>query len=240
LAADAARTRDLIALTNGAGSSERFVHYYSRADTTIAAWPRDGRNEIGMNFLTGQTTRSTLAFCRRSLLLACALVVFAASADAQIDKRCAEAAALWIPSSASVEKTVVKWSKSVKYGFVLPRGDDDSIKHSIEETLHLLAQESGLQIELAQDADVAFLVAPEISAVVPGIRNYVEDFLNKLFSSGVYQGKGSVEVDLAKWEAKVQSADVKCAGVDLIVKGAIVRAFNWFQTNESAACVRVG
>jgi hypothetical protein len=107
--------------------------------------------------------------------VACEPAQLATCADAQVDKQCAEATALWIPSNSSVEKTAVKWNKSVKYSFVLPQGDDASVKRSIEDTLHLLARESGLKVELAQGADVAILIAPDISAVGPGMRKYVED-----------------------------------------------------------------
>src|ERR1700704_4238421 len=97
-----------------------------------------------MNFLAGQILHSALAVCRRSLLLLCALGVFAASADAQIDRQCAEAAALWIPSETSPEKTVVKWNKPIIYGIA---GRDEETKRSIESVLRFVARESGLQIE---------------------------------------------------------------------------------------------
>jgi hypothetical protein len=173
-------------------------------------------------------------------LLAGALGLCAATADAQVDKPCAEATALWIPSATSVEKTVVKWNRPIKYDLILPPGDAPEITHTIEGTLGFMARQAGLRAEMAKAPDVAILVAPGMSAVGPSIRKQVEDFLNGLFSSGIYQGKGSLEIDPAKWEAKFQSNDANCSGIDLISKGVIVRAYNWFQADESIACVRVG
>jgi hypothetical protein len=201
----------------------------------------DQRTEVKMKSVAAPISRSALIPWSRSLLPVLALGAFAASADAQVDKQCLEATSLWIPSSTSVEKTVVKWNHPLKYELILPQGQTPEIVHTIEGTLDFMARQSGLKAELVyRGADVALFVASDISTVGPGIRKNVEDFIQQLFSSGIYQGKARLEIDPAKWEAKFRTSDAKCAGVDLTINGFIVRAFNWFQSDESAACVSLG
>jgi hypothetical protein len=166
------------------------------------------------------------------------LGLLAACTDAPFDAQCAEDASLWIPSDTSVEKTVVKWRAPIKYHIAYRENAEP--ESSIEETLRLLAQQSGLPVEPAQPADVEILVAPDISAIAPSIRKEVEDFLQQLFLSGTYQGKRHLDIDPAKWDAKFQSLALKCTGVDVVINGAIMRAFNFIQSHQSPACFRVG
>jgi hypothetical protein len=197
-------------------------------------------NEVRVNLLDGQISRSALAFCRRSLLLVGALAVFAASADAQVDHQCAEAASLWIPSSTSPGKTVVKWSQPIKYDILRPQDDNADFKHSIEEPLHFLARESGLKVEVGQGPDLSILRAPDISTAASNIRKYVENFFNDVSSSGSYRGRERVEIDPARWEAKHRSMFPKCYGLNLTLNSLIVRAFVLIQRDESIECVNVG
>jgi hypothetical protein len=180
-----------------------------------------------------------MAFWSRCLLLGWALGALVGSADAQNDKRCAEAAALWIPSSTSPGKMVVKWNKPIKYDILLP-DDKTEFRHSIEEPLHLLAQQSGLKAEVGQSPDLSILLAPDISIAAPNIRKYVEDFLNDFFSSGSYRGRESVKIDPAQWEAKHRGIIPKCYSLPLIVNNLIVRAFVLIQRGESPQCINVG
>jgi hypothetical protein len=195
------------------------------------------RDEVKVNFQVGQISRTVAAF--RGLLLVGPLAVFAVSADAEVDKRCAEAAALWIPSSASPGKTVVKWNKPIKYDILLPDNNTE-FRHSIEEPLHLLAQQSGLKADVGQSPDLSILLAPDISIAAPNIRKYVEDFFNDFFSSGSYRGREGVKIDPAQWEAKHRGIIPKCYSLPLIVSSLIVRAFVLIQRGESPQCINIG
>jgi hypothetical protein len=199
------------------------------------------RDNFRVRFHFGQILHSPFAFFRRGLPLLCVLGVFVAAADAQTDKRCAEAAALWIPSITSVEKTVVKWNKPLKYDIITPLGESTEIVHTIQGTLDFLARQAGLKAEVAQNPDVVVAVVNDISTVAsPDFRKYAEDFLQELFSTGAYKGKGRIEIDPAKWEAKSQNVSVKCSGLDIFVNGIIVRAVNFVQADQSGDCLRVG
>jgi hypothetical protein len=191
-----------------------------------------------MNFLAGQILHSALAVCRRSLLLLCALGVFAASADAQIDRQCAEAAALWIPSETSPEKTVVKWNKPIIYGIA---GRDEETKRSIESVLRFVARESGLQIEPDKDnkstLDLSIAAAPDITIFASGARKYVEDyFQDAIVKRGL---KGTFRIDPTAWELHYRTAAPKCAGTDLHLDNAIERAFVVVQQGETPLCIDV-
>jgi hypothetical protein len=191
------------------------------------------------NLFPKRKSYAALAFCRGSLLLVWALGLFAASADAQIDKQCAEAAALWVPSSSSPGKTVVKWNKSIKYDILLPDNNTE-FRHSIEEPLHVLAQESGLRADVGQSPDLSILLAPNILMAAPNIRKYVEDFFNDFFPSGSYRRSERVKIDPAQWEAKHRDVVPKCYSLPLLLNSVIVRAFVLIQQGESPQCISVG
>jgi hypothetical protein len=171
------------------------------------------------------------------------LGLLANCAAAQVDQRCAEAAALWIPSSTSVEKTVVKWGKPLKYD-ILSRDDSPSAesanaKQSVQKALNFYAQESGLKIELGASPDLVVVVDPDIAAAAPNMRKFVENYFQEAFASGIYKTTGQVEVDSAQWETLFRSTSPKCSGLNMFVNGVIVRAFGLIQADESAACISV-
>jgi hypothetical protein len=199
------------------------------------------KDGVKVDFLAGQMSRSAMAFCKRSLVLLGAMAACTACADGQVDKQCAEAVALWIPSSTSSGKTVVKWNKAIKYDLLVPGDDNTEFKHSIEDPLLFLAQESGLKAEagVGHTPDLSILRAPDISIASPDIRKYVEDFFNDFHSTGGYRGKESVKIDPARWEARHRSIVPKCYGLPLALGGSIVRAFVLIQRNESAQCINV-
>ena len=222
----------------------RAIHGVAGGDEYYGPRPAGGTQARGrcdsQNRFPRPASRPPLAFWSRGLLLVWALGVFSASADAQIDKQCAEAAALWVPSNTSPAKTVVKWNKPIKYDFLLSGDDDTDFKHSIEDPLLFLAQESGLKAEVGHPPDLSILRAPDISIAAPGIRKYVEDFFNDFYSSGNYRGTESVKIDSARWEAKHRSMVPKCYGLPLALNSLIVRAFVLLQRNESPQCINIG
>jgi hypothetical protein len=166
------------------------------------------------------------------------LWLFASSASAQLDNRCTEAAALWIPSTTSLEKVVIKWRGPLKYD-ILPRNDSAEIRRPIEDTLQLFSKASGLAFlpEQRSEPDLAIMVVPDLAAAAPSLRKPVEDFFTSWALANHVQGR--MDIDPAQWEAKLRTIVPRCGGLDLAIRGTIVRAFSAIQRDELAQCVNV-
>ena len=180
--------------------------------------------------------RALMLYACNGLLLVSALCVFVTYAQA--DKLCEEAASLWIPSQTSREKSVVKWSRPIKYGIIA--GDDDrESRSSIEEIVQFIWRESGLQIEADYRSalDLTIAVPADISSAASGARTFVEAyFQDVLAKKGL---KGTIRFDPAVWEPQYRSVTPKCAGPNLTLGGVIERAFVLVQKAEARPCVEV-
>jgi hypothetical protein len=180
-----------------------------------------------------------MSYYKRVLLLVGFATFFSVAADAQIDKPCAEAASLWVPSGTSREKIVAKWKTSIGYEIIA--GGHGDIAASIESALQFLAQESGLKIasDTGSAVDLMIGVVPDISVFAsPDARKRIESYFQDLFLKKGLPGR--FEIDPTGWEASARSVTPKCLGVNYVLDGAVERAFLVVQEGETSLCIHVG
>jgi hypothetical protein len=174
----------------------------------------------------------------RTLILVLGVYLFCAAVAAQADRQCIEAASLWIPNETSLEKTVMKWNGSIKYGIVSRYNDSDTAT-PIRNILQTIAHDSGLQLEERDGVvDLMIAVVPDLSTDAARARQFFEGYLQH---AAVKKGlRGHFEIDAGGWERQYRSAIPPCAGAGFSIRGALERAFILIQQGEPSSCSEVG
>jgi hypothetical protein len=148
---------------------------------------------------------------------------------------CTEAAELWMPSDVSLEKIVVKWNKTIGFEIVSHNQNSPAIA-SVQKQLEFFARQSGLNVSPASNttADFAIVIVPDIVAVGPKVREFVERYFTEI-SPG-----GRLRINPEGLLRTLASTPLKCSGLDLYVNGRIERAFRLLQEDQPEVCFAVG